>query len=181
MNASTQRTAGVRQAQRETAATRGVEWIVARVEVVGRPDRRLRVGEIGDLRDGNVSVHVRSDIELVVALDVLQAVNQREAVESMQPVSVCDRSTFAQLLISERERVVRGAVEERDAETVRRIEEPGVSVGKREEVQTIAGLEAESEVLAFAEEVARRKLRLHEESRPLGVASAELDVVLAFL
>src|SRR5438445_13681091 len=99
----------------------------------------------------------------------------------MQPVSVRDRSPFAELLISERKRIVRGAVEERDAETVRRIEEPWVGVGKREEVQTIAGLEAEPEVLALAEEVAGRELRLHEESRPLGVASAELDVVLAFL
>src|SRR5438094_918495 len=98
----------------------------------------------------------------------------------MQAVTVSHRSDFAQLLISERQRIVRRAIEKRDAETVRRVEEPGIGVRQREEMQTISGLEAQSEIFAFAQEVAGRELRLHEEAGPLGVAAAELDVVLAF-
>ena len=45
----------------------------------------------------------------------------------------------------------------------------------------LAALVAEGEVLALAEEVARRELRLHEEPAALGVTAAELDVVLPFL
>ena len=111
-------------------------------------------------------------------LHVLEAVDEREAVEAVQAVAVRDRSALAALLVADREREVGVAVEERDAEAVRRVHEPGIGVRQRVEVLAVAALEAEAEVLALAEEVARRELRLHEEAGALGVAAAELDVVL---
>src|SRR5207245_328047 len=178
---SAERTARIRNPERETAAARWIEWIVARVEIVRRPDRGLRVGEIRNFGDGHVAVHVRSDVQLVVAAHVLEPVDEREAVESVQAIAVGDRSAFAQLLVAEGERVIGRAIEERHAEAVGRIEEPWVGIGEREEVQAVAGLETDAEVLAFAEEVACGELRLNEKARSFRVAAAELNVVLPLL
>src|SRR5262249_55685149 len=113
-----------------------------------------------------------------MALDVLEAVHDRQAVEAVQPVSVGHRSAFAELLVAERRGIVRGAIEQRGAEAVRRVHEPGIGVVEREEVKARSGLEADAEVLALTHEIARRELRLDEEPGSLRVTAAELDVVL---
>src|SRR5207302_716762 len=106
------------------------------------------------LRDAQpFAVDVRRNVELVMALHMFETVNEREAVESMEAITVSNRSTFAQLLVPERKRVIRCAIEQRHAETVRSVKEPGIGIRQREEVQSIAGLEAEAEIFAFAEEV----------------------------
>src|SRR5205823_5368321 len=107
--------------------------------------------------------------EFVVDLRTLVRVDERDAVESMQAIAVCDRSAFAARFVSDRARIDGVAVEEGDAEAVRRVEEPGIGVRDRKNVRARSLLEAEAEVLALAEEVARRELRLHEESAALGV------------
>src|SRR5438270_75534 len=111
---------------------------------------------------------------------MLEAVNERKAVEAMQAIAVCDRSASAPFLIADGEREIRIAVEERYAKAVRRVHEPRIGIRQRIEVLPVAALETEAEVLALAEKVAGRELRLHEEAGALGVAAAELHVVLPF-
>src|SRR3954467_6333761 len=96
----------------------------------------------------------------------------------MQAIAVRDRSAPAALLVANRQREVGVPVEQRHTEAVRRVHEPGIGVRQRVEVLPVAALEAETEILALAEEIACRKLRLHEEAGALGVAAAELHVVL---
>src|SRR4051812_30096489 len=96
----------------------------------------------------------------------------------MQAVAIRDRSAPAALLVSHPHPEAGVSVEQRHTEAVRRVHEPGIGVRQRVEVLPVAALEAEAEVLALAEEIARRKLRLYEEAGALGVAAAELHVVL---
>src|SRR5205814_10537671 len=105
------------------------------------------------------------------------SVDEGDAVKPMQPVTVRDRTTSAPFLVTDGGGVIGGAVEERHAQAVRCIHEPGIGIGQRIEVLPVATLEAEAEVLSLAEEVARGELGLHEEAGALGVAAAELHVV----
>src|SRR5437588_4970088 len=113
-------------------------------------------------------------------LGPLRRVDERKAVETVEAIAVRDRAALAAVLVSDRRGVDRVAVEDRDAEGVRRIHEPGIGVRERVIRDARALLRAEREVLALSEEVAGRELRLQEEAAALGVAAAELDVVLPF-
>src|SRR5581483_7366449 len=178
MNRAAQRTAGEGRRHLQLHAARRVVGIVARVERIRGTDRGRREAEVGHVGQRDVAVVVGLLGRFVVLFRTLEAVDDADAVEAVEAIPVGDRPSLAAVFEADRQRIFRVAVENRDAEAVRRIHEPGIGVGEAEEIRPAAFLERHAERFPFAEEVARRELRLDEEAAALRVAAAELNVVL---
>ena len=128
MDAAAERPAGEAGAEVEAESARGVEWVVARVEAVRRPNGRRGVLGVGDDGDRHVAVRVGREVALFVGADVLQSIHERDAVEAVQAIAVGHRAALSPLLVADDGREVRVAVEDGDAEAVRCVHEPGIGV-----------------------------------------------------